>query len=53
MCSPEILSVAINLLGKAIVLGARLAGMRRRRGLAAVAARPEGDKDKEIIFLRD
>jgi transposase InsO family protein len=53
MRSPEILSVAINLLGKAIVFGARWAGMRRRRGLAAIAASPESSKDKEIIFLRD
>ena len=25
----------------------------RRRGLEVVAARPDGDKDKEIVFLRD
>jgi len=53
MRCPETLSVAVNLLGKAIVLGARWAGRRRRRGLAAVAASPASNKDKEIIFLRD
>jgi transposase InsO family protein len=53
MRCPEILSVAINLLGKAVVLGARWAGTRRRHGLAAIAASRESSKDKEIIFLRD
>jgi hypothetical protein len=53
MGTAEILSVAVNLLGKAIVFGARWAATHRMRGLRAIAARPEGDKDKEIVFLRD
>jgi hypothetical protein len=49
----EVTRVAVNLIGKAVVLTARWAAASRRRGLEVAAARPEGDKDKEIVFLRD
>ena len=49
----EVTRVAVNLIGKAVVLTARWAAASRRRGLEVAAARPDCDKDKEIIFLRD
>ena len=53
MSSIQAASIAVNLMGKAVVLAAKWAATRRRNGLAAAAARPEDDKDREIVFLRD
>ena len=49
----EFSTIAVNLIGKAVVYAAKWAGASRRRGLALVAAKPDGDKDKEILLLRD
>ena len=53
MSSIQAASIAVNLMGKAVVLAAKWAATRRRSGLAAAAARPEDDKAREIVFLRD
>ena len=53
MSSIQAPSIAVNLMGKAVELAAKWAATRRRNGLAAAAARPEDDKDREIVFLRD
>ena len=49
----QVARIAVNLMGKAVLLAAKWAAASRRRGLGLAAARPDGDKDKEIIFLRD
>jgi len=53
MSLAQIAGVAVNLIGKAVMLAARWTAASRRRGLGAAAARPDGDKDREIIFLKD
>lgn len=49
----QVARIAVNLMGKAVLLAAKWAAASRRRGLEIAAARPDGDKDKEIIFFRD
>lgn len=49
----EVTRVAVNLIGKAVVLAAQWSAASRRRGLAVAAAGRDGDKDKEIVFLKD
>ena len=53
MWRSTILSLALNLLARAIVQVARWAAMHRRRALNCLAARPEDDKDAEIVVLRE
>ena len=53
MSSIQAASIAVNLMGKAVVLAAKWAATRRTNGLAAAAAGPEDDKAREIVFLRD
>jgi hypothetical protein len=48
-----ILSLALNLLARAMVQVARWAAMHRRRALNRLAARSEEDKDAEMIVLRE
>ena len=45
--------LAVNLMGRAVLLAAKWAGTRRKQALEAMAARPDADKDKEIVFLTD
>ena len=49
----QVARIAVNLMGKAVLLAARWAATRRKRALEIMAARPDEDKDKEIVFLRD
>ena len=53
MNSIQVARIAVNLMGKAVLLAAKWAAMRRKKALEVMAARPDGDKDKEIVFLRD
>ena len=46
-------TIAVNLFGKAVVCAAKWVVASRRRGLRVVAAKPDGDKDKGILLLRD
>ena len=53
MESRGILRLALNLLAKAIVLGAGWAGGHRSRALRAMVPGAEGDKDREIVLLQE
>ena len=53
MESRGILSLALNLLAKAIVFGARWAGRHRSRALKAMAAGADEDKDRQIVLLQE
>jgi len=53
MWRSTILSLALNLLARAMVQVARWAAMHRRRALNRLAARPREDKDAEIMVLRE
>ena len=53
MESRGILSLAFNLLAKAIVLGAGWASGHRCRTLKAMVSGAEGDKDREIVLLQE
>jgi putative transposase len=49
----EIIVYAVSMIVKAALLAAAWSGKSRRRGLESIAKMPIGEKDKEILFLRD
>jgi putative transposase len=49
----DIITSAVSLIVKAALIAARFSGRVRKRSLKRLAAMDVGDKDKEILFLKD
>lgn len=49
----EIITYAIYLILKAVIIAARFSGRVRKRSLKYLAAMDIDEKDKEIFFLKD
>ena len=49
----QVARIAINLIGMAVLLAARWAGLKRKQTLKFILEKPGIEKDKEIIFLKD
>lgn len=49
----EMISMAVGLIVKSVILAAQFAGRRRQQNLKKLSKMPADERDKEIIFLRD